>query len=174
MKSHQHAYSFLFLLLLCSAGFSELPPELKFTAEQYDKAQKGIADSIAAQTKAARDAYLIILSTARKREEAAKRSEGVAGIDADIEAVKAGSLEGNIPEKLPADLKIYRDRFIADAKRAVASNERVRKHSTEQYLKYLSGLEAAAKGKNEGLLAAVLSEKKRVLDESEKAAPGGK
>ena len=88
--------------------------------------------------------------------------------------MKAGPIEGRAPEQLPSDVLIYRDRFIAEMKRAPRSNDSVRKHATESYLKWLSSMEAFAKGKDEGLLNAVLAEKKRVLDAAQKNEPGAK
>ena len=175
MKLNKHTLCILFSFLVCSRAFSaELHPALKHTAEQYDRGMKAADASVAAQIQIARDGYLAVLGAARKREEGAKRPTGVAGIDAEIAAVKAGPVEGKAPEQLPADLGTYRDRFIAEMKRAPRSNDSVRKHATESYLKWLSSMEAFAKGKDEGLLNAVLAEKKRVLDLAQKSEPGTK
>jgi hypothetical protein len=175
MKLTTRTLCILFSFLVLSRAFSaELHPALKHTAEQYDRGMKAADASVAAQIQAARDGYLAVLSAARKREEGAKRPAGVAGIDAEIAAVKAGPIEGKTPEQLPADLGTYRDRFIAEMKRAPRSNDSVRKHATESYLNWLSGMEGAVKGKDEALVNAILAEKKRVLDQAQKAKPGAK
>ncbi len=172
MKLKKHTLFILFSFLVCSQAFAaELHPALKRTAEEYEKAQKAADASVAAQTKMARDQYLAVLGAARKREEATKRPAGIAGIDAEIAAVKAGPIEGTPPAQLPADLGTYRDRFISDTKRAAVSNDSVRKHSTDSYLKWLSGMEAAVKGKDEALVTAILAEKKRILALSQKKEP---
>ncbi len=175
MKLKKHTLCVLSTLLFSSGVFAaELHPALKHTAEQYDKGMKAADASVAAQIQVARDGYLAVLGAARKQEERAKRPTGVTAIDTEIAAVKAGPIEGRAPEQLPSDVLIYRDRFIAEMKRAPRSNDSVRKHATESYLKWLSSMEAFAKGKDEGLLNAVLAEKKRVLDAAQKNEPGAK
>lgn len=172
MKLKKHTLCILSSLLFSSGVFAaELHPALKQAAEQYDRGMKAADASVAAQIQIARDGYLAVLSAARKREEGAKRPTGVAAIDAEIAAVKAGPVEGKAPEQLPADLGTYRDRFITATKRAAGSNDSVRKYSTESYLKWLSGMEAAVKGKDEALVTAILAEKKRVLDLTQKNEP---
>ena len=175
MRMKHYAVGLLSLLFVFGAFSAELSAVLKTRAEEYDKAQKGFDASVAAQKKMARDGYLAVLGATRKREESAKRLVGVEAINAEMDAVNAGEVGGKPPEKLPPDLKTYRDRFIAAMKRAETSNDSVRKNSREQYLKWLAGTEAqAAKVKDEALLAAVRAEKKRVEDAAPKGETPGK
>lgn len=125
--------------------------------KQYDA-------SVAAQTKMALDQYIAILTAARKMEEGAKRPAGVTAIDAELAAVKAGAIQGKAPAELPAVLRTSRDRFIADTKRAATSNDSVRKHTVDDYLKWLSGIQAQyAKVKDTATITVIEEEKKRVL-----------
>jgi hypothetical protein len=150
------------LVLGSSISQAELPGLLKPLAEQYDRSIKGLDESTATQRKAASDAYSAVLKMARKREEAAGRPAGVTAIDAEIAAVAAGPLPAKAPDTLPADLGVYRDRYIKAAERAVSSTAGPRRFATEDYLKALSKMEAMAKGKDEALYKAALAEKERV------------
>ena len=163
MKTLERIRCALFALVFCTGAlWAELPAALKPTADEYEKAQKSFDASVAARKKVASDAYVAVLEIARKREAAANRPAQVAAIDAEIAAVKANGTGEKAPEQFPADLAVYRDRFIADLKRAVASAEGARKLSTEQYLKWLSSMEAVARGKDKVLLEAVVAEQQRV------------
>lgn len=144
---------------------------LQTTAEQYTKTMAGYDDTEAAQKKAARDGYLLALDMARKREVSAKRPAAAAAIDAEVAAVKAGPLAEKPPAQFPSDLGTYRSRFISEMKRADTALDSVRKQATGQHLKWLDGLEAAAKGKDEDVVKAIAAERARVQGPAAKPAP---
>lgn len=161
------------LSLFCATVIAaEIHPQLKQAAESYDRAIKGFETSVTAQTKIAKDGYLAVLEAAKKREAAAKRPAGVTAIEAEVTAVNAGSTAES--EQFPADLKTHRDRYIAATKRAMTSNDSVRKNATDEYLKYLGGLEKIARGKDEALVAAIVAERNRVNAAAPKEANGAK
>ena len=75
------------------------------------------------------------------------------------------------PADLPASLGTARDRFMADTKRAETSNDSVRKHTVDTYLKWLSGIQDQyAKVKDTATIAVIEGEKKRVLAIAESKA----
>ena len=57
---------------------------------------------------------------------------------------------------------IYRTQFLAAMERATSSVEPVRRATRERYLKWLTDLETAVKGKDKSLEAVIATEKKRV------------
>jgi hypothetical protein len=153
-----------FLASIGTATAAELPDIVKTQAGQFEAAMKQYDASVAAQKKMALDQYVAFLTGARKVEEGAKRPAGVTAIDAELAAVKAGPIDGNAPADLPASLGTARDRFIAATKRAATSNDSVRKHTVDDYLKWLSGIQSAyAKAKDTATMSAIEEEKKRVL-----------
>lgn len=163
MKPTSFAAIFFFAII-ADASSAELPPLLKPQAEAYDAAIKQYDASVSAQTKIARDAYLAVLSAARKREDAAKRPGGVAAIDAELAAVNAGPLPDKRPDALPADLATHRERFLAATSRAALATAGPRKNAADRYLSWLAKTEAAVKGKDNVLTTAIEAEKKRVLE----------
>ena len=165
------------LILAIAAAFTpmsfaaELPAVAKQQAAQFEAAIKQYEASVAAQKKAALDQYVAQLTAARRIEEGAKRPAGVAGIDAELAALKAGPIEGNAPADLPAHLGTARTSFIAATKRASSSNDSVRKFTLDGYIKWLNDLQAAyARAKDDGTIAAIEAEKKRARELFEAAA----
>ncbi len=99
-------YHLLFLTVFSSSTFvrAELPPEIKPTAENYDRAMKQYDANVEAIVKIDRDAYRAVLTAARKREEGAKRGDAVAAIDVEMQALRAGQRSEEAPPQLPAEL----------------------------------------------------------------------
>ena len=158
-----HFIALLAMFSYDAALHAELPPELKPTAENYDRAMKTYDANVAAMVKADRDAYLTVLAGTRKREVGAKRAEAVAAIDAEIKAVNAGWRSEESPAHLPADAARYRTRYITAPERAAQAVQSTRRHTRQEYLKWLSGMAAVARrGKSAELEAAVALEEKRV------------
>jgi hypothetical protein len=149
--------------LLATSGAAGLPETVKTQATQFDAAMKQYDASVAAQKKLALDQYAATLNAARRIEEGAKRAAGVAAIDAELAARKAGAIEGKTPAELPAHLGTARERFVTATKRAATSNDSVRKFTVDGYLKWLTELQAAhARAKDDATVTAIEAEKKRV------------
>ena len=166
--------SILLALLSVTSLHAELPPAiasmLKQQADQYAAAMKAYDANVEALVKIDRDAYLILLEAARKREAGARRPKRVAALDAEIQAFKTGVLTGDPPADMPDDpiLLTRRKRCVTAAERAAKAVEQPRRHARDSYVKWLDGmLEQARRGKSAELEAAVTAEKARV-------AAGGK
>jgi hypothetical protein len=144
---------------------------LQTTSERHEKAMQGYDASEAVVTKAALDGYLLALDMTRKREAAAGRPAAAAAIEAETAAVKAGPIADKPPAQFPADLNTYRNRFLADIKRAKTDFESARKLATNQHLKWLDGLESAVKGKDEDVVKAIAAERARVQAPAAASAP---
>jgi len=160
------AHGIIFILgFLASIGTAAgLPDIVKTQAAQFEAAMKQYDASVAAQKKLALDQYVIVLTEARKMEERAKRPAGVTAIEAELAAVKAGPIGGKAPAELAAVVGTYRDRFITATKQAATSNDSVRKHTVDGYLKWLSDVQSAvARAKDTAAIAAIEEEKKRAL-----------
>lgn len=156
--------------LLCLTVFSswnlahaQMPPQLQQRAEIHDRAMKEYDATFAAIVKADRDAYLLVLKAARKREEGAKRPDAVAAIDAEIKAVNADVRSEKLPANLPADLSIYRKRYMTAPERAAQGVESNRRRTREEYLEWLDELAKYARiAKNTEVLGAIAKEQQRV------------
>lgn len=148
-----------------------LPPELKPTAEDYDRAMKRYDAGVAARVKMDRDSYLNALTIVRKREEGAKRRDAVAAIDAEVKAVDAGLRSEKAPAHLPDEMSRYRTLYVTAPERAVEAFEGVRRFTQRDYLKWLAGMaEIARRAKRADLEAAVVEEEKRVLAQDTRRA----
>lgn len=161
------------LLANCSSAAvvgAELPPLIKPTAEEYDRAMAAHEASIEAQVKMARDRYSAALAVARRRAEGAKRPADVAAIDAEIAALNAGPLPDAAPPNLPKELAIHRAQCVEAPKRAAKAVAPVQRFTRSNYLEWLAGMEkAAARVKDSALAAAIAGEKERVLASEPKA-----
>ncbi len=151
------------LFLFGAVSLAELPPELKHTADEFDRTMQGYDDASAAKQKLLREALLSQLTRDRKREELLKRLDAVAAIDAEIKAFKAGSLPEEAPAHLPVDVSHNRKFYLSTLERDTKHFEYARRKTRENYLGWLARMaEVARVGKNTELAAAVAREEQRV------------
>lgn len=156
-------FALLPVFLFCAVSLAELPPELKRTADEFDRTMKRYDDASAAKLKLLREAVLSQLTKARKREELLKRLDAVAAIDEESKAFKAGALPEEAPAHLPAGVSHNRRFYLSTLERDTKHFEYARRQTRENYLEWLAKMAEVAKvGRNAELAAAVTSEKKRV------------
>jgi hypothetical protein len=144
--------------LLCA----ELPDPIAPTSKRFDADMKSYDTSVEVHEKLYRDAYLRSLEMERKHSEATKRQAEVTAIDAEIASLKAGPLPAQAPAGLPQSVTMSRTRVLTEIARQKGDVETVRRQTRERYLQWLSKMEAAVKGKDKALEAAIVEEKKRV------------
>ena len=116
-----------------------------------------------AKIEQARQNYLTVLGSMRTSLERAKQKTQVDVLDAEIKAVKAGPLAVAAPAGLPVKLVTYRQQYLAAPGKAELEIAPLRRHTRDEYLHWLDGMEASARaGKDGALLAGVEAERKRV------------
>jgi hypothetical protein len=141
---------------------AELPELIAPTSKRFDADMKSYETSVEVVEKGYRDAYLRSMQMERKRAEATKRQTEVTAIDAEIASLKAGPLPAQAPAGLPQSVTMSRTRVLTEIARHKDQVEIARRKGRENYLEWLSKMEAAVKGKDKALEAAIVEEKKRV------------
>ncbi|MFO1529071.1 MAG: hypothetical protein U1F77_04865 [Kiritimatiellia bacterium] len=136
---------------------------MKPTAENYERAMAEYEKTREAKIDLARQNYLTVLGSMRTSLQRAKQQAQVDVLDAEIKAVKAGPLAAEVPAGLPVQLVTYRRQYLAAPEKAEREIAPLRRHTREEYLRWLDGMEAGARvGKDDALAAGVEAERKRV------------
>lgn len=156
--------SVLTLLVPCLPCAAEVPAGLKPYVDRFDQDCAALNALKDAQMKVPRDRYQTALAAAGKAAGVAGKTNVIAAVNAEIEAVGKGEVREGFPADLPHQLAPARDGYLmaaASAARAMPSRQR---EAASRYLRVLATLEAsAAKSMDAEMADAVSNERMRAV-----------